>query len=216
MIRLATVFSGIGAIEHALQRMQIKNEIIFACDNGDVSILTKKIDMNIDEIGNELKALSKIIKKIQFNDEVEDLYKNQLDGMLAEALNEYEIVLSKIDSFPKQDSKLIEKILKNVISMKGVKASRVKEYKKIGVAEVTSAIPLTGVQKQKVEQKLLQTTPYETMELEYKVDAAKIGGLMIRIGDRVVDGTVSSRLAALTSCLMKISLESEKEGVQAS
>lgn len=74
MIRLATVFSGIGAIEHALQRMQIKNEIIFACDNGDVSILTKKIDMNIDEIGNELKALSKIIKKIQFNDEVEDLY----------------------------------------------------------------------------------------------------------------------------------------------
>ena len=130
MIRLATVFSGIGAIEHALQRMQIKNEIIFACDNGDVSILTKKIDMNIDEIGNELKALSKIIKKIQFNDEVEDLYKNQLDGMLAEALNEYEIVLSKIDSFPKQDSKLIEKILKNVISMKGVKASRVKEYKK--------------------------------------------------------------------------------------
>ena len=89
MIRLATVFSGIGAIEHALQRMQIKNEIIFACDNGDVSILTKKIDMNIDEIGNELKALSKIIKKIQFNDEVEDLYKNQLDGMLAEALNEY-------------------------------------------------------------------------------------------------------------------------------
>ena len=112
MIRLATVFSGIGAIEHALQRMQIKNEIIFACDNGDVSILTKKIDMNIDEIGNELKALSKIIKKIQFNDEVEDLYKNQLDGMLAEALNEYEIVLSKIDSFPKQDSKLIENFKK--------------------------------------------------------------------------------------------------------
>lgn len=60
--------------------------------------------------------------------------------------------------------------------------ARVKEYKKIGVAEVTSAIPLTGVQKQKVEQKLLQTTPYETMEIEYKVDAAKIGGLMIRIG----------------------------------
>ena len=54
MIRLATVFSGIGAIEHALQRMQIKNEIIFACDNGDVSILTKKIDMNIDEIGEAI------------------------------------------------------------------------------------------------------------------------------------------------------------------
>lgn len=130
MIRLATVFSGIGAIEHALQRMQIRHEIVFACDNGDVAILTKKIDMNIDEIGNELKSLSKIIKKIQFNDEVEDLYKNQLDGMLTEALNEYEAVLRKIDSFPKQDSELVEKILKNVISMKGVKTSRVKEYRK--------------------------------------------------------------------------------------
>ena len=130
MIRLATVFSGIGAIEHALQRMQIKNEIVFACDNGDVSILTKKIDMNIDEIGNELKSLSKIIKKIKFNNEVEDLYKNQLDGMLTEALNEYESVLYKLDSFPKQDTELVKKILQNVISMKGVKASRIKEYKK--------------------------------------------------------------------------------------
>ena len=130
MIRLATVFSGIGAIEHALQRMQIKNEIIFACDNGDVAILTKKIGMNIDEIGNELKTLSKVIKEIQFNDEVEDLYKNQLDGMLVEALNEYEIIFRKIDSFPKQNSELVEKILRKVISMDGVKKSRVKEYKK--------------------------------------------------------------------------------------
>lgn len=135
MIRIATVFSGIGAIEHALQRMQIKNEIVFACDNGDVAILTKKIGMNIDEIGNELRELSVIIKNIQFNDEVEDLYKNQLDGMLAEALNEYETVLHKIDSLPKQNSKLVEKILKKVISMKDVKASRVKEYKKF-LAEI--------------------------------------------------------------------------------
>lgn len=32
-IRLATVFSGIGAVEHALQRMNIPTEIVFACDN---------------------------------------------------------------------------------------------------------------------------------------------------------------------------------------
>ena len=87
MIRLATVFSGIGAIEHALQRMQIKNEIVFACDNGDVSILTKKIDMNIDEIGNELKSLSKIIKKIKFNNEVEDLYKKINGSIFCYILN---------------------------------------------------------------------------------------------------------------------------------
>lgn len=43
MIKLATVFSGIGAIEHALQRMNLEHEIVFACDNGDVEILTKNV-----------------------------------------------------------------------------------------------------------------------------------------------------------------------------
>ena len=86
MLKLATVFSGIGAIEHAIERMNINNEIIFACDNGDVDILTKKIAMDIDEIENELDELSGLINDIQFNDEYQDLYKQQLEGMLSEAL----------------------------------------------------------------------------------------------------------------------------------
>ena len=94
--------------------------------------------------------------------------------------------------------------------------ARVKEYKKIGIAQVVSAIPLRDEQKQKIEQKLLETTHYETMEIDYKVEESSIGGLMIRIGDRVVDSTIRSKLSALTGSLMKISLESEKEGVQIS
>ena len=35
MIKLATVFSGIGAIEQALKQMNIEYEIVFACDNGE-------------------------------------------------------------------------------------------------------------------------------------------------------------------------------------
>ena len=91
-----------------------------------------------------------------------------------------------------------------------------KEYKKIGVAVVTSAVPLADAQKQKIEKKLFDTTSYKTMEIEYKVDESLIGGLMIRIGDRVVDSTIKSKLTSLTASLMKISLESGKEGVQAS
>lgn len=33
MLRLATAFTGIGAIEHALKRMQVKHKLVFACDN---------------------------------------------------------------------------------------------------------------------------------------------------------------------------------------
>ena len=35
MIRLATVFSGIGAIEHAFQRLKLKHKIVFAGDIDD-------------------------------------------------------------------------------------------------------------------------------------------------------------------------------------
>lgn len=94
--------------------------------------------------------------------------------------------------------------------------ARVKEYKRIGVAQVVSAILLGDAQKQKIEKKLLETTHYETMEIGYKVDESKIGGLLIRIGDRVVDSTIRSKLNYLTGSLMKISPESEKEGVQTS
>ena len=38
MIRLGTLFSGIGAIEQALNLMNIEHEIVFACDNGELEL----------------------------------------------------------------------------------------------------------------------------------------------------------------------------------
>lgn len=100
MIRIATVFSGIGAIEHALDRMNLDHEIVFACDNGDVDILTKDIGMSIDDIQVELNQLSQTISAIRFNDAVQDLYKEQLAGMLSEAKLEYTTVCKKLDEIP--------------------------------------------------------------------------------------------------------------------
>ena len=57
MIRLATVFSGIGAIEHALYRMGLEHQIVFACDNGEVDILTKKIAHEIGAISGSYRQL---------------------------------------------------------------------------------------------------------------------------------------------------------------
>lgn len=37
-IRLATVFSGIGAVEFACRRLGINSDIVFACDNGEIEI----------------------------------------------------------------------------------------------------------------------------------------------------------------------------------
>lgn len=56
MLRLATVFSGIGAIEHALKRMKVPHEIVFACDNGDIEIPNEKIE--IESVLNKLLTSS--------------------------------------------------------------------------------------------------------------------------------------------------------------
>ena len=93
MLKLGTVFSGIGAIEHALERMGIKYKIEFACDNGDVDILSKKIESNISDIMAEIEYL---------HNEVDEEYKQELItskdilDSLCDRINNEEINISKI------------------------------------------------------------------------------------------------------------------------
>lgn len=82
----------------------------------------------------------------------------------------------------------------------------VKEYKKIGVAHVTSAVELNAGQKAQLVEKLLATTQYVEFEMDYKVDPSVIGGLIIRIGDRVVDSSIKTQLYELRRSLMKLQL----------
>ena len=83
---------------------------------------------------------------------------------------------------------------------------RVKEEKRIGVAFVTTAEELDENTCAKVEKRLLDTTKYETMEMYYIVDPSIIGGMVIRIGDRVIDSSITTKLNELKKQLMKIQL----------
>ncbi len=85
--------------------------------------------------------------------------------------------------------------------------AQVKEHKKIGTAYITSAMELSLAQKDSVRRKLLETTDYVQFDLIYDIDPSLIGGVVIRIGDRVVDGSVKSKLARLTSELSKAKLQ---------
>lgn len=83
---------------------------------------------------------------------------------------------------------------------------KVKEMQRIGVAYVTSAVPLSEEQKNQIYNKLLSTTTYIKFEMHYEVDAGLIGGLVIRIGDRVVDSSIRTRINNLSKELTKIQL----------
>ena len=84
---------------------------------------------------------------------------------------------------------------------------QVKEYKHIGTAYVTSAAALSPAQQQAVEKRLLETTPYVEFEMHYDLDPTLIGGLRIRIGDRVVDSSVKNKLDRLTRELRQIQVK---------
>lgn len=83
---------------------------------------------------------------------------------------------------------------------------RVKEFKRIGSAHVTSAIELSAVQKSDLEKKLLEITSYVEFEMHYEVDPSLLGGMVIRIGDHVVDSSIKTRLYGLKKELSALQL----------
>ena len=83
---------------------------------------------------------------------------------------------------------------------------QVKSLKGIGVAYVPSAVPLREEQCKSIEEKMLETAGFKTMEMHYLVDEKLIGGLVIRIGDRVVDSSIATKLGTLEKQLLKIQL----------
>lgn len=84
--------------------------------------------------------------------------------------------------------------------------AKVKEYKNIGTAYVTTAVELNASQKEALVNKLLSTTKYKEIEMIYNVDKQLIGGMVVRIGDRVVDSSIKTKLYELSKDLTKIQL----------
>lgn len=93
--------------------------------------------------------------------------------------------------------------ISNILDILNYFIKLVKKQKNIGVASVTSAVDLSDSQKAAIEQKLIETTAYDTMEIEYSVDKSLIGGLVIRIEDRVVDSSIKTKLEKLSKTLAK-------------
>ncbi|WP_329401768.1 F0F1 ATP synthase subunit delta [Streptomyces melanogenes] len=61
------------------------------------------------------------------------------------------------------------------------------------VAVVTSAVPLTDVQKQRLGAALAKVYGRQ-MHLNLDVDPTVLGGISVRVGDEVIDGTIAQRL----------------------
>lgn len=87
----------------------------------------------------------------------------------------------------------------------GVKAGKVRVVEKAGVmagekAVVTSALPLDEAD-QAIYRSELQAQLGADAAVEFKTDPAILGGVVLRVGDRVVDGSVAGKLGTLRQSL---------------
>ena len=83
---------------------------------------------------------------------------------------------------------------------------QIKAYKHIGTAYVTSAKELTERQKLAIETRLLELTDFISFEMVYQTDPSLIGGMIIRIGDKVVDSSIKTKLENMSKELLSIQL----------
>ena len=67
-------------------------------------------------------------------------------------------------------------------------------------AEVTSALPLTADEQATVKKDVLSKIG-DAASISFRVDPTILGGLVVKIGDRVVDGSVAGQLSNLQRSL---------------
>lgn len=168
----------------------------------DLSVDSSKVD----ELFEEAKAVKAVLKEnaelMQLlthpkvdKEEKEKVVENVFRDRVSADMTGFMLLTIKKDR-----QKFLIKILDYYID-------RVKEYKKIGVATVTTAYEMDEAKKSAIESKLIATTSYDKFEITYIVDESLIGGMIIRIGDKVIDSSLRSQIETMSRELYKIRLE---------
>ncbi len=74
----------------------------------------------------------------------------------------------------------------------------------ITIAQVSSAHPLTSLQRTQLQARLTEAG-YGRVDIQESVDASLLGGLVVRVGARLYDASVKSRLARLNHAMKGVS-----------
>ena len=71
-------------------------------------------------------------------------------------------------------------------------------------AEVTSAAPLSDQQVKDLKEQLRGKAAGQDVELSVKVDPSIIGGLIVKLGSRMVDGSLRTKLNAIRTAMKEV------------
>ncbi|KAB1438586.1 ATP synthase F1 subunit delta [Candidatus Galacturonibacter soehngenii] len=170
----------------ALFELAVEQQTVYALEEevqGVLLLLQENVELN--KLMNHPK-----ITKEEKNEIIEEIFKGRISDELTGFLH---IIVTK-DRYNE-----IANIFEYFIQ-------RVREFKNIGLAYVSSAVELKEEQKAELIRKLLQITKFEQIDVIYTVDQTLIGGMIIRIGDRVIDSSIKTKLHEMSKNLSKLQI----------
>ena len=149
--------------------MNIPHDIVFACDNGDVDVLSKKIPENIAEIENEISILTAEISKIDVQTEEDRLYKSELDLILSKTNEEVKVYKSM--SLSNSTENKISRKIKDICQRTGMLHEKINSFK---ILKELSKIPDYSEKKKFVDtlykNKEESNKVKKTYKANYKID----------------------------------------------
>ena len=77
------------------------------------------------------------------------------------------------------------------------------EKKNTVIAQVKSVIDLTEDQKKRLKEKL-ENKYNKKVIIEHEIDKSIIGGLYVRVGNDVIDGSIKSKLEDMRALMLKM------------
>ncbi|QZY55524.1 F0F1 ATP synthase subunit delta [Crassaminicella profunda] len=164
----------------------------------DIAVEENKLDVLKEEITFVLDAFSMYpdfynlyntpqISKDEKKKIIEEVFKEKIS---TEMMNFLKILLDKRRT---NCLKGIAKVFKKLLN----------DYKNMIEGTVTTAVPLKDEEKLRIENKLSIVTG-KKIKLENMVDPSIIGGVLVKIGDKVIDGSLESRLTEMQKDLAQI------------
>ncbi|MBM7622897.1 ATP synthase F1 subunit delta [Sporohalobacter salinus] len=120
-------------------------------------------------------------------DLVEKIFADDVSKIL---LNFFKLLIDK------RRERFIEPIAENYIEL-------MNQENELLEVEVKSAIELSSQNKERLKEKLEKLTEKE-VDLQIEIDSSLIGGLVLKVGDKVVDGSLAKHLEVMKNDLTKL------------
>jgi F-type H+-transporting ATPase subunit delta len=76
--------------------------------------------------------------------------------------------------------------------------SLMRKLNQVVLAEVTSTVELSDVQKQNVRDRVMSMTNAKSVELETAIDSDLLGGVIIKVGSQVIDASLRGQLRRIS------------------